>query len=55
MHAPRALVSLPLNLSMLPIDPLKFSDQGHQASQVQRRFNEHICDRELPLKKFNWS
>jgi len=35
-------------------NPLKLTEKAHDISQVQRRFNEHICNRELPLKKFNW-
>jgi hypothetical protein len=36
-------------------NPEKLPEQEHDASQVQRRFAEHICHHELPLKKFNWS
>jgi len=35
-------------------NPEKLTEQEHDARQVQRRFDEHICRLELPLKKFNW-
>ncbi|HXN17486.1 MAG TPA: hypothetical protein VN875_04070 [Candidatus Binatus sp.] len=35
-------------------NPLKLADQENEASQLQRRFDEHICNGELPLKKVNW-
>jgi hypothetical protein len=35
-------------------NPQKLTEREHDAAQVQRRFDEHICNRELPLKKFNW-
>jgi hypothetical protein len=36
-------------------DPLKLTEQSHDTSQVQRRFDEHICSNEIPPKKFSWS
>jgi hypothetical protein len=35
-------------------NPLKLTEQEHDASQVERRFAEHICNRDLPLKRFDW-
>lgn len=36
-------------------NPDKLTEQEHDAAEVQRRFTEHVCNRELPLKKFKWS
>jgi len=30
------------------------TEQQHDAAQVRQRFDEHICNQHIPLKKFNW-
>jgi hypothetical protein len=36
------------------LNPKKLTEQNHDLFEVQRRFTEHVCNRYLPLKKFNW-
>jgi hypothetical protein len=35
-------------------NPLILTEQQHDAAQVRQRFDEHICNQHIPLKKFNW-
>jgi len=35
-------------------NPNKLTEKEHDTGQVQRRFAEHFCNRELPPKKFTW-
>ena len=36
------------------LNPTSLTEQRHDAAEVQRRFTEHTCSRELSLKKFRW-
>lgn len=35
-------------------NPKKLIQQQHDQAEVHRRFTEHTCNRELPLKQFRW-
>jgi len=35
-------------------NPDKLTEQEHDQAKVNRAFSEHVCNRDLPLKKFKW-
>jgi hypothetical protein len=35
-------------------NPKTLAEQQHDAAEVQRRFAEHTCNHDLPLRKFKW-
>jgi len=35
-------------------NPNKLTKQEHDQAEVNRCFSEHVCNRDLPLKKFKW-
>jgi hypothetical protein len=35
-------------------NPKRLTEQEHDAVEVNRAFSGHVCNREPPLKKFNW-